>query len=151
MNQSFISFLNASRFVFQAWNKDYKETDGFPVWWQKKAQLLENNDLCRFFRSVRNGVIKEGKEPFWINQTIKGPVTLQGPIQIGSRGILKGSIEGGRPKWSPVDVEGVVTTIWLKDVPEEFNGESPMDLCEKYLKILHNIVDEFVLTFGSAK
>jgi len=148
INEAFISFLNASRFVFQSWNTDFKKLDGFAEWWKIKSQFLESDELCKFFRKLRNDVIKKGKEPFWCNQTIKGPVKLKGPLQIGPQGILKGSIERGRPKWTSIAVNGVITTVGLRDVPEGFKGVDPIGLCEKYINILRDIIDEFIITFN---
>jgi hypothetical protein len=119
----------------------------FLEWWQAKALFLESDELCKFFRNLRNDVIKVGKDPFGINQEIKGPLTLHGPLQIGSQGILKGTVENGRAKWIPMDVPGVKTKIRFHDAPEKFINLNPIQLCEHYLEILKNIVDEFVIRF----
>jgi hypothetical protein len=148
VKQSFLSFLNASRFIFQSWNKDFEELAGFNDWWNSKALMLKNDVLCIFFRDLRNKVTKEGTEPFWINQTIQGPMTIQGPVQIGPQGILKGSIENGRPKWNAVALEGVQTVIGFYEALKGYEKLNPFDMCESYLGILSMILDDFVRTFN---
>ena len=147
VNEALVSFLNASRFVFQSWPNEFKNVEGFDTWWQQKSTLLFNDQLCAFFRDLRNRVTKEGYEPFWVNQVIRGPVEIKGPIQIGPQGILKGSVESGRTKWSPVAIEGVSATIGLKEPPNVYTELNPFDLCERYLSFLQEIIDEFVKTF----
>jgi hypothetical protein len=146
--EAFLSFLNASRFIFQAWNKDFKNVEGFDDWWQIKAKMLCEDPLCIFFRNLRNEVTKAGAEPFWINQTIQGPMTIEGPVQIGPQGIFKGSIENGRPKWNAIALSGVHTIIGFHSVPVGYENLNPFDLCEKYLNILNLVLDEFVITFN---
>lgn len=150
VKESFLPFLNASRFVFQSWNKDFKELDGFDEWWASQAKMLKDDVLCVFFRNLRNKVTKEGAEPFWVNQTIQGPMTIQGPVQIDPQGILRGSIEHGRPKWNAVALEGVQTVIGFYEAPKGYEKLNPFDICENYLKILNKVLDDFVHTFNKS-
>jgi hypothetical protein len=147
VNEAFISFLNASRFVFQSWKKDYKKLEGFDIWWSEKSNILKHDELCDFFRNLRNSVIKEGKEPFWVNQTIKGPMIIKGPIQICSQGILRGSFEGSRPKWGPVAIKGVSTMVGFKEAPKNYKELNPFEICQRYLETLDKILDEFIISF----
>jgi hypothetical protein len=145
--EAFLSFLNASRFALDPLKSDCQQIQGFTEWWKQKAEFMEGHTLCKLFRALRNDVTKGGKDPFFVNQEIRGPMKLSGPLQIGSHGILKGDMTNGRVRWSPMKVEGVTTTIGLVSAPEEFRNIDPVKLSEKYFELLSQIVDEFVLQF----
>jgi hypothetical protein len=149
VKEAFNSFLNATRFGLDPLKTDSQNIEGFKKWWDEKAEFLKNDALCKFFRELRNDIIKSGKDPFGVSQTIQGPTTITGPVQIGPQGILKGIIERGRTVWKPVSLPGVTTSIGLQGVPDQFKDIKLTDLCQKYLDLLSGIVDEFVLNFGT--
>lgn len=152
LKRSFISFLNASRFSTQQLLTDYSKLNNFSDWWLEKKQFLENNNLCKFFKKLRNDVTKGGVEVLDIFYELKGSNIIRGPMQIGPDGVLFAEPRGGIYEWVPKKVGGLtITSCKFIDQPKEFDNKSSYSLCKEYLDILNKIIDEFIEKFGSYK
>lgn len=152
LKKSFISFLNASRFSTQQLLTDYRDLNNFSGWWAEKSQYLEDSNICKFFRNIRNDVIKGGQEVLDICYELKGPNIIKGPMQIGPDGVLFAEPKGDIVEWTSMEVEGfTITGCKFIKQPKEFNNASVYRLCKEYSDILNKIIDEFIKKFGSYK
>ena len=151
LKRALFSFLNASRFCMGPLLKDYKnKLDRFNDWWNNKADFLERNKLCSFFRNLRNEVIKEGKDVLKINWAISDSSTMNGPLQIDPDGTV---FKGQDGRWTPIeDVQGRKILSWdFHKRPQGYNSISAYSLCKNYLDILDGIMNEFIAKFGQLK
>lgn len=152
LKRALISFVNAARFSTQALETDYKnKLEGFNEWWEDKGEFLGEDAIAGFFRNMRNRITKEGEMEKILNISweIRGPMVMQGPLQISPDGTILVPDEEKRG-WTPKkDIKGQKITKWdFFNKPAGYQHCGAQELCERYLKLLESIFHEFTEKFG---
>ncbi|MES2213530.1 MAG: hypothetical protein V4473_01655 [Patescibacteria group bacterium] len=151
LKRAHTSFLNASRFSTQQLLTEMSHLHGFDEWWVPKAEFMDSNDLCSYFKKQRNNVTKGGDDVLDVYYHIS-KLTLNGPAQIGNEGILVGKVGKNGPEWIPYETDAFTITSWnFKNKPEDYSLVGAIKMCEDYLDILESIVDESIQKFASLK
>ncbi len=144
------SVLESANFCFQPLIRaNKKRVAGFGQWWVEKGKEMEQNPLCGFFRKMRNDVVKGGERAFDTAFRITGPITLKGPFVIGPEGITKfATDEAGKMRAAPYPNLKLDDFRWdFLRKPAGHEGLRAVELCDKYLTFLENILDEYVEKF----
>jgi hypothetical protein len=148
LRRALLSFLNASRFCTQQLLTDFKgRLGGFDEWWSEKQVYLGKDDVCIFFKNLRNRVTKKGEDVLSVNFYI-GKLEMNGPLQIGQNGIMVKREKGDSYEWTPHETSQLTILRWdLKNKPFALANISGVDLCKDYIKKLDLLFDEFVVKF----
>jgi hypothetical protein len=57
---NFAAFVNSSRNITFVLKKEFAKNPIFNKWYQNKKNEMKNDELCLFFKNLRNEIIKEG-------------------------------------------------------------------------------------------
>lgn len=149
LRRAFLSFLNSTRFALQPLLKDHKgKLNGFDDWWKTGPGVyMENDEICSFFREIRNTMTKADEDPFNYGFCLGGKGVMNGPLQIHADGtVLFGRLDAqGVPYWEVAkDVPGERSLIFcFKNPPDSLKSKNPLELSRNYLDTLREILDDF--------
>lgn len=148
------------------------DESGWMNWWTPRAAELDADDLCRFFKTMRTIVLKDGTLPVWETNRLEGPDV--GPPMtfdaLGSTGPLPGApslqysdyfksshietrVLGKRVQtYVPLPTKQSGRMLLLADPPTEHNGGAIVDtsaqmLCTLYVAYLANLVRDAIAHF----
>jgi len=154
LKRALVIFLESTKHSLIQLQNSYSEINGFADWWSEISNKLKADQLCKFFYTLRNEVVKAGKYPISLEFKIKGPFTISGPVQISDEGVLIKHPPGDSHKWvNKKDVPGMSITRWsFNQYPQDYKKEiDSIELCEMYIKKLEDVVDEFIDKFSTDK
>ncbi len=151
LKRAHISFLNAARFCTQQLLTEVSKVEGFEEWWKEKAEFLDKSEISIFFKEQRNDVTKGGDDPIAINYEITN-LQMNGPLQIGPDGIMKGNVSERGPEWIPEESDSLKIKSWdFKEKPNGYTDVPALVMMNEYIKLLEEVIDEFINVFGQAK
>jgi hypothetical protein len=153
------SFVNSARNVTFVLQKEFSGQFVFESWYSGKKLEMEKDELCQFFKKLRNSISKEGNYQF-IGYTeisslqIGGGVNNPPPnatfVVLGGKGSFW-LFDGGtkHERYEPVILDGkIITKTRFKDPPKMHMGEVIKDtsaptLCTLYYEYLKHLIEEF--------
>jgi len=162
---SFAAFISAARSVTLALQVDAgitfdisgsiaKKGDikGFADWYVQKQQEMREDDMCKFFKNIRDVDLHTGDSQIQSSYTIKGGTILKapekGPLEINSRGTYE--VYGqNTPAEKKIQkkIDGEIFQIRLYNSPNKHLGKNidnnnPLKLCNLYKNYLEKLVFE---------
>lgn len=153
------SFFPLERSEFNGQISGYKE------WEEEKGEFIKQDKLCKFFKVLRNEILKASEDLIsWsidIQELVKIEADKGGVIQLivqnGGVIIKKQSTNDLTKSENVKDVSGMgvadvkfnfATSSELKNY-SEFNGKEVILLSQNYYNILENILQDFIRKFAS--
>lgn len=165
------AFINGTRNISYAIQKESSKKDGFKIWWSKQVLFMKNDTIMKYFYEVRNYSVKKGTNKISEN---KG-VTIRHLLEFDGKGncnVIFKSRDGvtiSKKKIIPdpnakMQIGGIgipinsglwekmyfFDTIYEADL-KEISTTSITDLSYDYLKKMKRIVNEYLELFGSIK
>ena len=163
MEGHFSAFLAAARTVTLALQKDLKDMSGFEEWYKTKQDEMRYDELCRFFKDLRDKDLHTGDSNIKSSTFVPGPVNTRtwpnrprnSGIRITSRGIYW-VLNSGTPeeKEININVPNSVNSFWFPNPPRSHLGGKIKDkkmqgLCCLYLGYLKNLYKEAIVRFNA--
>lgn len=155
---NFAAFVNSSRNVTFVLQKEFNSEAAFDNWYKSKQEEMRSDELCKFFSTLRNKIIKEGINKIEGNTKISRFDSSNDMIDrpknsslvITGKGIFY-LINKGTSKEDLIPAETTaraVTTIFIKDAPHNHLGKiiqnnNIIELSKIYYSYLKNIVEEW--------
>lgn len=156
----FNSFLNASRAITYALQKDGKHIAGFKDWYKVKQAQMRNDELLRFIHDARTEDFHEGKHRLsfetHIHHLMAGPPpSPNARMVIGSEGPFW-IVNEGTPQEQRVPINQGTYTIQVSiaNAPTVHLGKrlaknDPMTICQLALDYFSELVHEAKTKFAS--
>jgi len=154
----FNSFLNSSRSITYALQKEGKKINGFKEWYKEKQDEMRKDELLRFMHEARTIDFHEGES---VLESAGGYINHFSPSNLGpkptpdatvgiSRDGIYWNINKGTPKERriPIIKGGSFTfLISIKNPPSQHKGKSlekndPITICSLCLKYMEELVFE---------
>jgi hypothetical protein len=159
----FNSFLNSSRAITYALQKEGKKLKGFNSWYEKKQEEMKNDQLLRFIHEARTEDFHEGKHRLnfathieHFSTALAGqPPTPNAAIGIGGEGPFW-IVEPGtaRERRIPIRQGGKYTVnVSIQDPPSQHKGtilfdNSPINICWLALNYFSELIEEAIEKFS---
>lgn len=160
----FNSFLNASRAITYALQKEGAHLDGFQAWYEDKQNEMKADELLRFMHDARTDDFHEGKHRlifpaghlahFSTNEEERPPNATgfvygaEGPFWV---------IDGGTPRERRVPVKSAIYSyaVAVENAPSTHKGQplesnDPVSICETTLAYMEGLVYKARERFGRA-
>lgn len=167
---NFSAFVNSARNVTFVLQKEFKNAEGFLDWYGNPDNLEESregtkiyemryDELCVFFKELRNKILKEGINQIECNTKVIKFNSLTDVIDRpnGSKLIFKGKgiyylINEGTKQEDLIPAKTkarMITTVFIKDAPKRHLGKTILNndiigISEIYYLYLKNLVEEWV-------
>jgi len=161
----FSAFISAGRSVTMALQNDVGITfdedgkiksvckiPGFAEWYTKKQEEMRNDELCRFFKNIRDTDLHTGKTEIESSVQIKGPITLKAGknsiIYINNRGVYEvQNLDTPDEIKIPKLIPEMISNICFKNPPQkhkdiDISKKSPLNLCFIFKKYMEELVLE---------
>ena len=165
---NFAAFVNSARNITFVLNKEFSDDPEFKSWYGEKENPakgtkryeMANNALTRFFRDLRNEIVKEGTNGFvcstHIHQFNSGTDMIDPPpnagLEISGDGMYY-RVNKGTPQEDRIPAKSrarLTTMVGIQNPPTSHLGvEIPADqrdvlnLSKKYYEYLKSIVEEW--------
>ncbi|TBR15628.1 hypothetical protein EPO66_05760 [bacterium] len=158
----FSAFLAASRTVTLALQKDLKDKPGFERWYKAKQDEMRNDQLCKFFKNLRDKDLHTGDSDIESSTFVPGPINTRtwpnrpknSGIKITSRGIYwvlnSGTLD---EKEINVNVSNRINFFRFPNPPQSHLGRKIKDktmqgLCCLFLDYLSTLYKEAIVRFN---
>ena len=155
---NFAAFVNSGRNVTFVLQKEFTSDDNFNKWYKTKQDEMGSDELCKFFKELRNLIIKEGINNIECNTRISKLNTSEdmvdrpknSGIAITGKGIFY-LINKGTPQEDLIPAKTkaqMMTTVFIKDAPKTYLGKtilnnSIIEISKIYYEYLKILVEEW--------
>jgi hypothetical protein len=157
----FSSFLNASRAITYALQKDGRHISGFNSWYQAKQEEMEQDELLKFMHTARTEDFHEGKHRLdfatYVRQLVVGPPPFpNADAAIGAEGPLW-TVDKGTPQERRIPMRQSgdwLMLVKIANAPAVHRGRKlekndPLTLCHLVLEYFSELVCEAKIKFAS--
>jgi len=155
---NFAAFVNSARNITFVLQKEFTDNSIFTEWYKVKRIEMDGDPLCKFFKILRNNIVKEGINNLNFNTRVKSLNTAtdmidkppNSDILIGHRGISY-LINKGTPQEDiiPASSKGqILTEVFVENAPkyhldQEIKENNIINISNIYYSYLKKIVEEF--------
>jgi hypothetical protein len=156
---NFAAFVNSARNVTFVLQKEFSENKDFFRWYKEKQEEMDADELCAFFKELRNRIVKEGINQikcftkiskFNVPKDLIDRPNASGLV-ITDRGIYY-LVDKGTPKEDLIPAKTkakMVTRVIIENAPKKHLGKTITDnniieLCRIYYSYLKNLIEEWV-------
>lgn len=155
---NFAAFVNSARNVTFVLQKEFNGDEAFKKWYESKQEEMRSDELCKFFKELRNQILKEGINKIECNTKISRLNSSSDMVDrpknsglvITGKGIsyLINKGTSGEDLIPAKTTAQMVTTVFIKDAPQKHLGStiqnnSIIEISKVYNSYLKNIVEEW--------
>ncbi len=163
---NFAAFVNSSRNITFVLKKEFTQNSTFNKWYQNKENEMKNDELCIFFKNLRNEIIKEGINRIICSTLIsslnsKTDMVNRPPnsgLQMSGKGIYYLVNKGtSKEDLIPAKTKGqIVTKVAIQSAPKKhlnkiISNNNIIQISEIYLNYLRIIVEEWTGIINKSK
>lgn len=155
---NFAAFVNSARNVTFVLQKEFNGKIRFEIWYKFKIDQMAKDELCYFFRNLRNEIIKEGINRIQASTHIKKFDSSKDMVDrpddsslvITGKGIFY-LIKKGTPQEDLIPAKTkaeMMTQVFIENSPKthlgkEIPNNNIIEISKLYYKYLKNIVEEW--------
>lgn len=148
----FAAFIAAGRTITLALQNDLNNVSGFKEWYSIKQEEMKKDELCRFFKDIRDSDLHTGNTIINSSTHIEGPIKLCAPkggrLKINHRGVYEIYSEGTPfEKRIQKTLQNQKSFIFFLKPPElhkekKIGDKSPLRVCLIFKEYLESLVLE---------
>jgi hypothetical protein len=155
---NFAAFVNSGRNVTFVLRKEFNSDDNFSKWYKIKQDEMGSDELCKFFKELRNHILKEGINNIECDTTISRFNSSEdmvdrpkdSELKITGKGIFY-LVNNGTPQEDLIPAKTkaqMMTTVFIKEAPKTHLGKTIpnnniIEISKNYYLYLKILVEEW--------